>query len=202
LTGVPAALVGTNGAGETRTWVGPEPPYDAPVKAEFVSVANGQVELSRVENVDQKYRDPHGRTVHKKEKVVRKIYVPLAKLSASNRRWIEEKNPCETSLGERSKVGSVGTLALRSGVYRVTRTTNDNTAFIECVQNGKVAWSFELHSKLVQSMNKSEYAAISPSDLIPKFKSLPLSVREQYGVDFKVSKSRAKKGVAMVEDNR
>ena len=32
--------------GETRTWVGPEPPYNKPIKAKFISIANGQVELS------------------------------------------------------------------------------------------------------------------------------------------------------------
>ena len=75
-------------AGETRTWVGPEPPYNTPIKAEFVSVANGQVELNYIEYVDEKCRDLHGKPFHKKGKVIHKIHVPLAKLSASNRRWV------------------------------------------------------------------------------------------------------------------
>ena len=53
------------------------------------------------------------------------VHVPLAKLSASNRRWVEDHNPCETSLSERSKDGAVGTLALRNGDYRITKIVDD-----------------------------------------------------------------------------
>ena len=202
LAGASAAQVGTNGAGETCTWSGPERPYNKPINAKFISIANGQVELSYTEDVDKNWRDPYGRHFHMWGKATCAVYVPLAKLSASNRRWVEDRNPCETSLSERSKDGAVGTLTLRNGVYRITKIVDDDTALIDCVQHNKVAWSFELHSKLVQSMDKPQYVAISCDGLIPNFNGLPQNAKEQYGVDFKVSRSRVKKGVVVVEDNR
>jgi hypothetical protein len=211
LAGVQAADQGTNCAGTTRKWAatGLDSPYNTPFDAEFVKVANGTVWLSHSREVTRSLRDLNGRWFKQKGQESCQIGVPLAHLSASDRKWVEENNPCETCLTEKSRAGAIGTLAWRrGGFYRVTQVAAaDEVALVDFVHGdpttGKVVWSFELHSKLVPSLNVGEYKTISPS-LVPGFDKLPPRDKEQYGVDFTVARrsSKTKKKVDVVSDNR
>ncbi len=197
----PAAPLGTNGAGEKRNWTVAD---SSPVEAEFVSVASGTVVLSHTEQVDVAVVAPNGRRVHRRVPQTVQSKVPLGTLSASDRRWVEERNPCESSLSGKAKAGAVGTLALASGSYRVARIVDAETAQIECYLKNKLVWHFELHSRLVAAMQEGQdYTAISCS-LVPDFDKLPLRDKEQYGVDFRIEKPTQTKGkvVTIVSDNR
>jgi hypothetical protein len=197
----PAPPPGTNGAGEKRKWTINE---SLPFEAEFVSVANGLVLLSHTENVDVTVAAPNGRRVHRRVPQTLQSKVPLGALSASDRRWVEDRNPCESSLTGKAKPGAVGTLALTSGSYHVARIVDAETATIECYLKNKIVWHFELHSRLVAAMQEGQnYTAISCS-LVPDFDKLPLRDKEQYGVDFRIEKPTQAKGkvVTIVSDNR
>jgi hypothetical protein len=132
------------------------------------------------------------------------ITVALANLSASDRRWIEERNPCETCLTARSKKGSVGTLAPKTGFYRVTEIMDDDTAMVEYVHGKKAAWTFALRSRLVQHMTPAEKYDTIACDLVPHFDTLSKSRKEQFGIDFKVADMRTAGGkhVVLLEDFR
>ncbi len=197
----PAAPLGTNGAGEKRNWTVAD---SSPVEAEFVSVANGMVVLSRTEQIDVPVVNPNGRRGHRRVPQTIQSKVPMGALSASDRGWVEERNPCESSLAVKSRPGAVGTLALSSGSYHVARIVDAETALIECYLKNKLLWHFELHSRLVGAMQEGQnYTAISRS-LVPDFDKLPMRDKEQYGVDFRIDKPTQVKGkvVTTVSDNR
>ena len=111
LASAQAGTPGTNGAGKTRSWTAIDGAFNGPLNAAFFSVVDDMVTLSYTEHYNVTGRDIYGRTVRQTGKRTIPIKVPLAGLCASDRRWIEEKNPCETCLTERSKKGAAGTLA-------------------------------------------------------------------------------------------
>jgi hypothetical protein len=197
----PAVPTGTNGAGEKRKWTVAD---SSPVEAEFVSIANGVVVLSYTEQVDVWVPGPSGKRVHRRVPQTQQIKVPLAALSVSDRRWVEERNPCEASLTARARPGSVGTLALTSGSYRVARVMDAGTALIECYQKNKMVWHFELHSKLVGSLQEGQNCTAISCSVVPDFERLPRRDQEQYGVDFRVERPTQTKGkaITIVSDNR
>jgi len=212
LTGAQATNSGTNGAGTNRRW---NPCNEASFEAEFHHVADGVVTLSvscRVTILGK-----NGRIT---KTVKNPICYPLAALSASDRRWIEDMNPTETCLMARKshppKNGAVGTLTPKSGFYRIRQIVDRETALVDyiCIcedkkdkeknaRREKVTWSFQLRSKIVMSLtNQGEYDSIS-RNLVQNFGGLPQHDQEKYGVDFKVTR-RVKNGESsyFVEDNR
>lgn len=218
LTGVQATGwentdVGTNGAGIYRTWT-PSRAGVPPFGAEFCQVVDGCVTLFVPIHVS--FRGTHtllSGTVKKK------ACYPLSCFSASDRRWIEDKNPTETCLiSPRSgkanpKNPLVGTLTPKSGSFRVTQILDRDTALIDYlpgsqpnrgIQRKAGATSLRLRSKIVRSLKDGEeYDSIS-CNLDPKYRGLTQQEKETYGVDFKVT-GRVKKNkevVFLVEDNR
>ena len=204
LASAQAGTPGTNGAGKTRSWTAIDGAFNGPLNAAFFSVVDDMVTLSYTEHYNVTGRDIYGRTVRQTGKRTIPIKVPLAGLCASDRRWIEEKNPCETCLTERSKKGAAGTLAPKTGFYRVTKIVDTDTAMLEYVRGDKAVWSFSLRSRLVQHLSASERYDTISCDLVPQFNTLSKSRKEQYGVDFKITDVRTKSGkhANLVEDYR
>jgi hypothetical protein len=208
LAGAQPAVQGTNGAGTNRTWTasGLESPLNMPFKATFASVAGGMVSLSysTFVNVTAPELNHRGRHVHQRVQQVLPIEVPLAKLSTSDREWVEDRNPIATCLTEKSKTGAVGTLSPKTGAYLVRAIVKDETAVVEYVEKDKVVWSFELRSKLVPYLQQGQsYPTISRT-LVPNFSKLPLSERSRFDVDFKTAKTRSNHSdrvEVLVEDN-
>jgi hypothetical protein len=210
---------GTNGAGTYRMW-NPSKVGEPSFGAEFYQVANGNVTLSVPIRVSWYYK--YGRF---ERTIKRPVHYPLASFSASDRRWIEELNPTETSLispglrkaGPKNPV--VGTLNPKSGLFRVKQIVDRDTAIVEYVPSSSVSngkgpnngvqgsagvSSLRLKSKIVRSLKEGcEYDSIS-CNLVPNYHALPRQEKETYGVDFKVT-GRVKKNkevVYMVEDHR
>jgi hypothetical protein len=208
LAGAQPAAQGTNGAGTTRTWTasGLESPLNTPFKATFSSVAGGLVSLSYSTFVNVTAADPNhrGRHYHQRVQQTLPVDVPLAKLSTSDREWVEDRNPAATCLTEKSKTGAVGTLSPKTGAYLVRAIVKDDAAVVEYVEKDKVVWSFELHSKLVPYLTQGQSYPTISRNLVPNFTKLPLSERSRFDVDFKTAKTRSNhhnRVEVLVEDN-
>ena len=209
--GAPPELTGTNGAGEVRTWTAFDGQKSDSINAAFIAVHGGVVALGRT--VDYKVSIPVSpyKPNHRRHETVKRtvpIQVPLAMLSASDRRWIEERNPVETCLTKKSKKGEVGTLTPKHGYFFITQVDADeNRAIVQYVRSGDIVWTFCLQSKLVSQLKPlTKYESIS-CHLIPNYHGLPRPVRERYGIDFKITEKCSKKRKAaetidIVEDNR
>jgi hypothetical protein len=209
--GVPPDHTGTNGAGTDRTWTAFEGNQSTSIQAKFIAVRKGVVMLHRTVDVQvampvSPYKPNHIRRETVKQDVP--IQVPLMMLSAGDRRWIEDRNPIETCLTEKSKKGEVGTLSPKDGAYFVTQIdTDQNKALVQYVRKGEVVWTFSLQSKLVAHLKPmTQYETISHS-LIPGFENMSQNSKERYGVDFKLSEKYSKsrkeaEDVDLIEDYR
>jgi hypothetical protein len=203
--------MGTNGAGTVRTWTAFDREKSDSIKATFVAVRNGVVLLNRTVDYTVSLPVSPNKPNHVRHEIVKQtvpLQVPLAMLSAGDRRWIEDRNPIETCLTKKSKKGEVGTLSPPEGSFFVTQVDAEaNKALVQYVRKGEVLWTFSLQSKLVQQLKPmTQYETISCS-LVPEFDRMPQTAKERYGIDFKISEkcSKTKKnaeGIDLVEDYR
>jgi hypothetical protein len=195
---------GTNGAGEARNWTPVSGEWGGSAHGTFFSVGDGCASISFSQGLHWECPVSHKQVLKIDRTVKSLVRVPLATLSGSDRRWIEERNPLETCLSKTSIMGAVGTLAPRNGSYRVQKIEGDK-ALIEHVVGEKTVWTFWLRSRLVSSMQTSQtYEAISTT-LVKDFEKLASRDKERYGIDFQVVANKpAKKGkcLTIIEDHR
>jgi hypothetical protein len=210
LLAAPPAM-GTNGAGVLRTWTAYDGEQSNSIRAKFVGIRHGLVMLERT--IDVKIATPVSpyKPNHFRQETVQQdvpLRIPLASLSVEDRRWIEDRNPTETSLSERSKKGDVGTLSPKDGRFMVTEVDADQErAVVQYIRQGNVVWTFSLHSKLAAHLQPATpYDTIS-CNLIPNYERMPKNKKERYGLDFQVIEkiSKGRKGhdaIDVVEDYR
>lgn len=198
--------IGTNGAGTNRGWTAVDGRWNGSITGAFFSVSGGNVILSLRQNLSVKAplspQTPK-QTVRISGYRNIPISVPLAILSASDRRWIEARNPLETCLTGKSRRGAVGTLTPTRGKYRIVEISGDK-ALIEHVVDDQPIWTFWLRSHLVPLLSTyQQYDSISFT-LVKNFDNLPQIDRERYGIDFRIVGKQTKKGknIDLVEDNR
>ena len=159
--------------------------------------------LSRTEQVDVPVVNPNGRRVHRRVPQTIQSKVPMGALSASDRGWVEERNPCESSLAVRQGRGSRHASTQRPAAITSPGSwmpKRRNRVLSE--EQAPLAFRVALPAGGRHAGGPGLYRHFR--SLVPDFDKLPMHNKEQYGVDFRIDKPTQAKGkvVTTVSDNR